>query len=66
MVKLILILFSFYFLSNEYVELKNESSALRYFANLWNYVDVLPILFVVAAIVLSMLQRGHGGDLTII
>lgn len=54
-VKLILVLFSLYFLSNEYVEMKNESTVLKYMTNLWNCIDVIPILLVNAAIILSML-----------
>lgn len=63
-VKLVLGLLSIYFLMNEYVQLKNETSALKYFMSFWNYIDVTPIIFVMAAIILSLIPDEE--DLTII
>jgi hypothetical protein len=39
----------------EYVQLQNESSSLKYFTSISNYIDVFPMLFVLLAICLSIL-----------
>lgn len=54
--RIILVIFNLYYLINEYVKLKNESSALKYFANVWNYVDIIPNMFCLIAIILSFIS----------
>jgi hypothetical protein len=53
--KTILVICAFYFLMIEYVQLQNESSSLKYFTSISNYIDVFPMLFVLLAIFLSIL-----------
>ena len=52
----ILISFSLYFLHNEYWQLKYCSSTWIYFTSIWNYIDLIPIVMVFAAIFISFLS----------
>lgn len=51
-VRVLLIILCIHFFRNEMIQLKNET-LYKYLSNLWNYIDVIPLLFVIAAISLS-------------
>ena len=53
----ILFLFCLYFLHNEYVQLKNETSLLRYLTSVSNFLDVSPVFLVIVAVVISLLTE---------
>lgn len=52
MVRVLLVLLCIHFFRNEMIQLRNET-LYKYLSNLWNYIDVIPLLFVIAAISLS-------------
>lgn len=54
--RIILLLFCIYFLHNEYVQLKNETSILRYLTSVSNFLDVTPIFLVLFMITISFFK----------
>lgn len=58
--RLLLFVLSIYFLGNEYLQLKYETSSYRYFTSFWNYMDLTPVLLVLSALTLqsTMLMSG--------
>lgn len=58
-VRILLFILSIYFLANEYLQLKNEVSPIKYFTSFWNYIDLIPVLLVLSALsVHSIMQIG--------
>lgn len=64
LVKILLVILAFYFLGNEYVQLRNETSWVKYFASFWNYIDLSPNILVITAITMSLFTDYDKGMVT--
>ena len=53
LVKTLIVILSLYFLGNEYLQLKHETSIIKYFTSFWNYIDLIPLILVLSAVMLS-------------
>lgn len=53
LVKTLIVILSFYFLGNEYLQLKHETSTIKYITSFWNYIDLIPLVLVLSALTLS-------------
>lgn len=54
LIRVLLVLFCFYFCFNEYIQFQNESSALKYLTSVWNYIDLIPNIIVLFALTISV------------
>jgi hypothetical protein len=48
---------SFYFLWNEWKQLRNQNSTIQYFTSVWNYIDVFPALLTMASVTSEIITR---------
>lgn len=59
LIRLTLVMFCIYFCMNEYTQFQNESSALKYLTSIWNYIDLIPNIPVLCALVISLFSSGN-------
>jgi hypothetical protein len=63
LVKTLIVVLSFYFLGNEYLQLKHETSTIKYLTSFWNYIDLIPIFLVLSALSLSVWVEFHESNI---